>query len=84
MSSWLYHHLPDWHPYLPDWHPHWEHVHEAASHLHWPRVPFRKPSGLETITLHGCLVFTNVVWSSLHILMSIPLRKGASPLVLIS
>ena len=83
MSSWLYHHhLPSWHPYLPDWHPHWEHVHEAASHLHWPRVPFRKPSGLETITLHGCLVFTNVVWSSLHILMSIPLRKGASPLVL--
>lgn len=33
-------------------------------------------------TLHLGLVVCNVVWSVLHILMSFPLREGASPAVL--
>jgi len=85
MSSELYHHHgPAWHPHLPDWHPAWELVHELfSSSLHWPRqVSFTKPGSGEQFVLHACLVFCNMVWSSLHILMSIPLRKGANPLVL--
>jgi len=75
-------HLPDWHAHLPDWHPHWPEGLLRGSVSHWPHVPWRKPSsGAELAFLHGCLVLANMIWSSLHILMAVPLRKVRQSLV---
>ena len=79
MTVFLFSHGPAWLAGLPDWHPAWPRFHKAPRVSHWPHTapdPRAPVSGLALAVLHGGLVLCNVVWSSLHILMAVPLRKA--------
>ena len=87
MTVFLFSHGPAWLHGLPEWHPSWPRFHKAPRVSHWPHAapdPRSPVGGLQLAVLHGGLVLCNVVWSSLHILMAVPLRKarrggGAAP-----
>ncbi len=72
-------HILHWHPHLPEWHPHWPRFNRPGV-SHWPHEnetdASKPPTGFALWSIHGCLVLCNVVWSSLHILMAVPLRKA--------
>ena len=58
-------------------------VAEAAPEAALPPAP--EPSPLtrrELFILHGGLVLTNVIWSIMHVVMAVPLRRGANAAVL--
>jgi hypothetical protein len=81
MTVFLFPHGPAWlaGAGLPDWHPSWPRFHKEARVSHWPHAehdPRAPLGGAALATLHGGLVLCNVVWSSLHILMAVPLRKA--------
>ena len=79
MTIFLFSHGPAWLHGLPEWHPSWPRFHKAPRVSHWPHAapdPRLPVSGLQLAVLHGGLVLCNVVWSSLHILMAVPLRKA--------
>ena len=79
MTIFLFSHGPTWLHGLPEWHPSWPRFHKAPRVSHWPHQapdPHLPLGGLQLAVLHGGLVLCNVVWSSLHILMAVPLRKA--------
>jgi drug/metabolite transporter (DMT)-like permease len=44
--------------------------------------PLPPPGRLELLSLHGGLLLTNVFWAAMHVIISVPLRRGAHPAVL--
>ena len=40
------------------------------------------PTRRELLQLHGGLILTNVIWSFMHVIMAVPLRRGANAAVL--
>ena len=43
-----------------------------------PPAPELPATRRELLTLHGGLVLTNVIWSVMHVVMAVPLRRGAN------
>ena len=47
-----------------------------------PATELPAPTRRELLVLHGGLVLTNVIWSVMHIVMSVPLRRGSNVAVI--